>query len=81
MTYKRLDEAMTGVTWGIGHAADDDEMCPDILGNGIRLARATLPQSPDKVLRIWFVLDQELGLACLVSIDIDDLGESAEGVW
>lgn len=81
ISYKRLDEALTGATWAIGHAADDDKLCPDILGNGIRLVRATLPQSPDKVLRVWFKLDRIEQLACLVSIDIGDLGESAEEVW
>lgn len=81
ISVKRLDEVLEGTTWAIARAADDDEQCPDPLGNGLRYARATMPEAPDCIIRVWFTLDRQNRMACLVSIDITDMSEAEIMDW
>lgn len=77
ISVKRLDEVLEGTTWAIARAADDDEQCPELLDNGLRYARATMPEAPDCLVRVWFLLDHENKMACLVSIDLTELSATA----
>ena len=78
---KRLDEVLFGLTWLLARAADDDGECPEVDGDsGIRVAKARIPGTSDW-LRVWFVLDSEAMLACLISIDVEQSSREEDDSW
>lgn len=77
---KRVDEALEGVTWAIARAGHDDKVCPEV-HKGIRLARAKSPDSSDHIIRVWFVLDQASGNACLIYIDVVAASKEEDDAW
>ena len=76
---RRLDEVIVGVMWALARAADDDSLFPDVIGNGIRLARATTPGG--NVIRVWFVLDRDSAMVCLVHIDSVEPSAEEDESW